>query len=218
MRWRRSGGEHSWIGEEVHLESERAESDTAGDRTRLHDLRHLLTRAELEFELGGGPDLRRTLRSARELCEPLCSQPSSGGVDLCVVLEEEVQAVRRTFPDRAVGLSVELGCRARGPQVPLRRVLANLLANGARATPPGGRLDASARRSGAGACSVLVRDSGAGIPATAIDRLLGTRSSASGGSGLGSLSVAEAASQLRATILVRSTEGLGTEFEVLLPA
>ncbi len=192
--------------------------DSAGERTRLHDLRHLLTRAALELELGGGPDLHHTLQSARELCEPSSFQPAAGDIDLCAVLKQEVLAVRRTFPDRVVSLSVESGCRVRGPEVPLRRVLANLLANGARATAPGGRLEASGRWSGANACSVLVRDTGPGIPASAIDRLLATRTSASGGSGLGSLSVAEAASELRATILVHSAEGAGTEFEVRLPA
>jgi len=48
-------------------------------------------------------------------------------------------------------------------------------------------------------------------------RVLGSRASGHGSSGLGTLSVLECARALRATLVLRSAPGAGCEFELHLP-
>ncbi len=108
--------------------------------------------------------------------------------------------------------------------VRLAQVLANLLNNAAKYTPPGGRIWLQAKRAGDEAV-VSVRDNGAGIPADMLPKIFElftqverTYSSAQGGLGIG-LTLARSLSNLHGgSIEARSDgPGRGSEFVVRLP-
>jgi signal transduction histidine kinase len=98
----------------------------------------------------------------------------------------------------------------------------NLLSNAIKFTPPGGAVRADVTGEG-GAVQVEVADTGIGIPAGELDRLFERffRTSTVGavaGTGLG-LSIVKSIVEVHdGTIDVRSTEGVGTTFRIMLPA
>ena len=100
----------------------------------------------------------------------------------------------------------------------LGRVLANLVGNAIRHTPPGGRVVISARDG----VEVSVTDTGSGLPAEARERVFerfwrGDESRAEGGTGLG-LAIARAIVELHGgTIRAGDAPGGGARFTFTLP-
>ena len=99
------------------------------------------------------------------------------------------------------------------------QIISNLLSNAFRWTPEGGRDRARARRRTNGSVSVAVADSGPGITAEERERIFRPFwSRDGGGTGLGLAIARELAVALGGGIELRSEPGLGSRFELVLPA
>lgn len=104
----------------------------------------------------------------------------------------------------------------------MRQVVANLLDNAVKYTPAGGRIRIEARRDGPDAV-LSVSDTGIGIPADELPRIWdrlyrGDKSRSERGLGLG-LSLVKAIVEAHGgRVAVTSTPGLGSHFELRLPA
>jgi len=148
-----------------------------------------------------------------------------GAVDLAAVASESVEAARPAAENKDVTLTLATGPvpLLAGDCGRLSQVLDNLVSNAVKFTPAGGRVDVRVREQG-GRAEIEVRDSGIGIPATEQDRLFERffRSSnaterAIQGTGLG-LAIAKAIVDAHGgRIAVKSDEGAGTVFRVVLP-
>jgi two-component system, OmpR family, heavy metal sensor histidine kinase CusS len=145
-------------------------------------------------------DVRRELRGVCEFYEPAAAE---AGVTLDVVDAETVPA---TF-DRTL----------------VQRALGNLILNAVTHTPPGGHVRLSVRR-GDGAVRIDVADTGAGIAAEHLNRVSGrfyrvdaSRSSLSGGLGLGLAIVASIMKVHGGSMEIASTPGSGTTVTLIFP-
>jgi heavy metal sensor kinase len=136
--------------------------------------------------------------------------------DLQERAHEEQVTLELTIPSR-VNLSVP------GDEEQLRQVLVNLVENGLKYTPPGGRVMVTARRHWQ-TVTVTISDTGEGIPAEHLPHLFerfyridNARTRASGGFGLG-LAISQAIIQAHhGQIDVDSKPGMGTTFTITLP-
>lgn len=104
----------------------------------------------------------------------------------------------------------------------LEQAVQNLATNALRHTPPGGTVRLVASRTGGGA-AIRVTDSGVGIPPEHLphvfDRFYKTdRSRAQSGSGLGLSIVKAIVERHGGSVAVRSTPGVETTFEIVLPS
>jgi signal transduction histidine kinase len=98
------------------------------------------------------------------------------------------------------------------------QIISNVLSNAFRWTPEGGRVEVSLSVAG-GTVSVVVADSGPGITAEERDRIFRPFwSRDGGGTGLGLAIARELAVALGGGIEVRGEPGLGSRFELVLPA
>jgi signal transduction histidine kinase len=98
------------------------------------------------------------------------------------------------------------------------QIITNLLSNAFRWTPDGGRIQLSLEHEN-GSVSVSVRDTGPGIPSQQRERIFRPFFSGDGqGTGLGLAISKELAGALGGDIRLESTDGLGSRFELLLPA
>jgi two-component system sensor histidine kinase BaeS len=103
----------------------------------------------------------------------------------------------------------------------LEQAVQNLATNALRHTPPGGTVRLAAARTERGA-AIRVTDSGVGIPPEHLphvfDRFYKTdRSRAQSGSGLGLSIVKAIVERHGGTVAARSTPGVETTFEIVLP-
>lgn len=103
----------------------------------------------------------------------------------------------------------------------LRQALANLVDNGIKYTPAGGRVDVEAHQDG-GTISITVRDTGAGIPEHEIPRIWdrlyrGDQSRTTRGLGLGLSLVRASVEAQGGTVAVSSQPGHGSTFTITLP-
>lgn len=105
----------------------------------------------------------------------------------------------------------------------VRIVLRNLLENAIRFTPPGGRIELSARRAD-GSVRLQVTDTGCGIPAAEQSRVFErfyqverARSGPDRGTGLGLSIVRHAVAAMEGTVELQSTVGEGTRVTVSIP-
>ena len=113
-------------------------------------------------------------------------------LDVADVLETAAAAAQQAFSSKGVGLDVDAEqMDVQADPDRLGEVMANLLANALRHTPPGGTVTVSSHRVPAGVCIEVV-DTGEGIPPDELERIFDrfhridpSRSRASGGSGLG---------------------------------
>ncbi|MEW5746424.1 MAG: ATP-binding protein [Nitrospirota bacterium] len=105
----------------------------------------------------------------------------------------------------------------------LEQAFANLIENALKYTPPGGAITISTERENSGV-KVTVSDTGAGIPEAAIPHIFERfyrvdrdRSRKQGGTGLGLAITQWIVSAHRGSISVKSREGEGSDFIVILP-
>jgi two-component system, OmpR family, heavy metal sensor histidine kinase CusS len=146
-------------------------------------------------------DVRRELRGVCEFYEPAAAE---AGVTLDAV--DDVETVPATF-DRTL----------------VQRALGNLILNAVTHTPSGGRVRLSATRAH-GAVRIEVADTGAGIPAEHLSRVSGrfyrvdaSRSSSSGGLGLGLAIVGSIMKVHGGSMEIASSPGSGTTVTLIFP-
>ncbi len=151
-------------------------------------------------------------------------------VNTVALLETAAERVRWQLGDGGVGVELRLSSdlpAIRGDERRLEQVLANLLDNAARHTPPGGRITLAAEPSAQGTVTLTVRNSGSYIPPEHHGRIFErfyqvdpsrTRDGSHGGLGLAI--VRELVLAHGGRIGVRSSAGAEpwTEFFAVLPA
>jgi signal transduction histidine kinase len=106
--------------------------------------------------------------------------------------------------------------------VAIERVITNLLSNAVKFTPAGGRISLDVERAD-DEITIVVRDTGIGIPDDLMQRLFGrfergSNTSTRGGSGIGLSLVRELVEAHEGKVEVERIEGGGTQFRVTLPA
>ncbi len=141
-----------------------------------------------------------------------------------VNLEASLTAVARliepTARDHSVSIQLDPippGVRVRADEADLQHTLVNLLLNAIQACKPGGRVVVSTQAGDA--VHIRVKDDGCGIPAEQQKRIFepffGLRK---GGTGLGLFLSLNFVRRWGGDIVVDSTEGSGSTFDVVLPA
>ena len=144
------------------------------------------------------------------------------GVDLAAIVRAAVETSSPSM--EAAGHRLELSLpdeplRLDGDPVRLTQILANLLNNAARYTPPGGRISVTLARQ-ADTALVSVRDSGAGIAPEALPRLFEMFSRGADSSGLGiGLALCRRLAEMHGGTIEAQSEGpgQGSAFTVRLP-
>lgn len=149
--------------------------------------------------------------------------------DLRRVVEDSMAVVEGEAVRK--GVKVECAISAELPRVMadpdmLAQVFINLLDNGVKYTPPGGRVEVHATPiDGGKRVEVCVADTGIGIPREHLPRIFErfyrvdkARSRQMGGTGLGLAIVKHIIDRHGSKITVESQEGKGTEFTFILPA
>jgi signal transduction histidine kinase len=174
-------------------------ASTAKDMNRLVDDLLILARA--------GRSLEREMFTVHvdaivnDVCERYQNAASTKSIDLSVASESGAQVI--------------------GNPEQVSRIVANLVENAIRYTPPGGSVRVSCT-SDATSVHVSVEDNGAGIPPEFVDRIFdrfwrGTTARADGGSGLG-LAIARALAERHGgRIMVTSKVASGSTFTIALP-
>jgi len=211
-----------------------------------HELRTPLTALKGTLEVAlradrSGPEYRAALASALEEVERLVrlsedllllSRSSAGpespgaGVDLESVVLDAAAVGARLAKDR--GVVVRVGATApvavQGDAGALRRALLNLLENGVKYTPAGGRVEVSLAEDGPAAV-IAVEDTGPGIDAADAERIFepfvrldAARARETGGSGLGLAIARSIVVAHRGTLTVERAPAGGARFVVRLPA
>ena len=145
-------------------------------------------------------------------------------VNIAAVIRDAVDLYEDMADARGLAISTDVppDLSVEGDRNRLRQVLANLVDNAVKYTPPGGRIDVSARAEKAEAV-VTVADSGPGIGARDLPRIWdrlyrGDQSRSERGLGLG-LSLVKAIVEAHGgRVSVHSAPGAGSRFELRLPA
>lgn len=149
------------------------------------------------------------------------------------LLADLLQDAAASFAAQAAQAGVDLRTEAADPQLEieadylrLNQVLANLISNALRYTPPGGKISLIAQAAGEGRLRIRIRDTGRGIPAADLpfifDRFWrGDKARTRQGqanSGLGLAITRQLVLAHHGSIEARSEAGWGTEFVIELPA
>jgi signal transduction histidine kinase len=210
-----------------------------------HDLRTPLTRLRgtAEMALASPPDIDRYREALAECVEESdrvlvmlntlmdISEAESGAmplqrepVALVQVVERAVDLYHDAADSKNVALELARGDGSdvvvSGDRTRLEQVAANLIDNGVKYTPPGGRVDVSVGRDG-GRAFIRVRDTGPGIAADEVSRIWdrlfrGDTSRTERGLGLG-LSLVKAIVEAHGgSVEVHSEVGKGSTFTVFL--
>ncbi len=148
-----------------------------------------------------------------------------------VSVPEVVEAALRTVESKARALGVKLVCekledaQVVGEKLRLEQALVNLLDNAIKFNRPGGEVRLGCVRTAEGQVSIAVADTGIGISSEHLPRIFerfyrvdGARSRELGGTGLGLSIVKHIAERMGGTVTVDSQLGVGSTFQVILPA
>jgi len=148
-----------------------------------------------------------------------------GAVDLSAIAAESVETARPLAEERDITLTLATGPLAliAGDHARLAQLLDNLISNGIKFTPPGGRIDVRVKGQ-RGNAVIEVRDTGMGIPSEEqhhlFERFFRTAKAteqAIPGTGLG-LAISKAIVDAHGgQIAVASADGGGTTFRISLP-
>ncbi len=188
------------------------------------DVAASMRRIEHEARRMGGlvEDLLMLARMDQD--QPLTLQTT----DLAVLAADAVADARAMAPDRTITLVGITGrvrpIELRADDRRIRQVLANLLANACRHTPPGTPIEVAIGKEVGGVAALEVRDHGPGIDPSKREAIFerffradGSRHRDTGGSGLGLAIVAAIVAAHRGRIRVLDTPGGGATFAVDLP-
>ena len=141
--------------------------------------------------------------------------------DICQILHEGVDAIRKRINTSAIQMTVE--CDAELPQIRIDRhqfhqVLDNLMRNAVDAMPDGGTITLAALPGPGNSVTLQVSDTGIGIPPADLDRIFDTFfTTKTTGMGLGLALSKKIAHDHGAEILVESQPGQGTTFRIIFP-
>lgn len=216
----------------------RPPADARPERNRLdgplaHDLNHLLTLAALELdchlrgvgkgEAAGLNGLRQALNEASSLCRNCLIR------DPCVRAFRRVNVASLARSEAAKTIRIARNSRKIRIRVNCKenhyvlaeievvsRLIRNLLLNAIEASFHDDvvSLEVSSRK---GIVELAVEDSGCGMPAKDIERLLTRGASTGDGHGLGTTSILQCVSRLRGRLDVRTELGRGSRFSVVIP-
>jgi signal transduction histidine kinase len=148
-------------------------------------------------------------------------------VDVASVVESSIRCVSPQATEAGVSLAVELAANLpllRADELKFRQVLVNLLSNGIKFTPAGGRVALAGRLEAARTLSLVVSDTGVGMAAEdipvafeAFRQLDSSLTRKHEGAGLG-LALSKRLVELHGgSIEIKSTVGHGTEVTVRFP-
>ena len=147
-------------------------------------------------------------------------------VEISAILERSIASVKHLFENRSHTLMVDITCRGHVLNVDavrLQQIIANLLNNAAKYTPPGGIIEVSAFTEN-GKVAIRVKDNGFGIPPESIKDIFEPfrqiRPTADVGTGLGiGLSLTKRLVEMHGGLIVVTSpgSGLGSTFTVYLP-
>jgi signal transduction histidine kinase len=153
-------------------------------------------------------------------------RPAPEEVTIAVAAAEATSAIHGTADAKGVAIVVAPGPDAavvHADPTAVRQVLSNLVENGVRHTPPGGRISVSTRRTADGIW-LSVQDTGCGIAPEHLPRVFERfyrvdpgRSRAEGGTGLGLAIVRHLVEAHGGRIHAESEVGRGTTMEALFP-
>jgi two-component system NtrC family sensor kinase len=153
------------------------------------------------------------------------SEPASGAiedVDVNWLIDDVRPLVEHGLRARGIVLETELAATRCVPVnvFDLEQVLVNLIGNAANAVADGGRIEVSTRDWEQGGVVIAVQDDGAGIPEDQLKRIFDPFFTGNPGHGMGlGLSVSYGLVQrYGGRITVASRVGMGSTFEVWLPA
>ena len=209
-----------------------------------HDLRTPLTRlrgtAELALQAGAEPaaarealadcveESERVLNMLNTLMDISAAEAGTmklqtAPVDLCQLVREVVELYEYVAEEKKVAVHTELpaACAVHADRIRMRQVLANLLDNAIKYTPPNGQVTISVHEEPDHAL-VSFRDTGIGIAPEEQKKIWtrlyrGDKSRSEHGLGLGLSLVKAVVEAHHGTVSVTSQEGAGSEFTVTLP-
>jgi PAS domain S-box-containing protein len=120
-------------------------------------------------------------------------------------------------------VTLEPGLRLRADQEKLQQILINLLTNAVKFTPPDGTISLKGSRRDAKTASIVIRDTGIGMPADKLQSIfepfvqVQTGQARREGTGLGLAISRDLARGMGGDIIVESEQGKGSAFHVVLP-
>jgi signal transduction histidine kinase len=156
-----------------------------------------------------------------------CGNADVGEVDLARLAQDAARLLRERAAAKGVALILRLEPvpNIRAELRGLKQVAINLLTNAVKFTPRGGRVELATRHEADGTIALTVRDTGIGIPAGEVSRVLEAFAQASNahqadeaGSGLGLTIVRSILERLGAVFHIDSAVGRGTTVVVRIPA
>jgi len=181
------------------------------DLTENDSRREILTRI-----ISGVRTVNATVSSMLDFCRP--RPPRLEQVNVAALADEALALAGCTAHLLASVAVAPDAATAPADRLQLLQALVNLVRNAAHATPDGGRLTISARRS-AESVRISVADTGRGMDAATRANLFRPFTSASrDGTGLGLAIVRKIAQQHNGEVCVESEPGEGTTITIVLPA
>ena len=150
-------------------------------------------------------------------------EPERSPVDLSRIVADAVSDAHAADPDRQIDLAVQDRLFVLGDELQLRQVVANLVGNALRHTPPAAAVHVEAAAEGRAAV-IGVADEGPGMPPEVAARAFEpfyradpARTRETGGAGLGLAIVAAIVQAHGGSVALESTPGAGADITVRLP-
>jgi PAS domain S-box-containing protein len=143
-------------------------------------------------------------------------------VDVNAIVNQVVVLAGMEAAERGVTINREIAGDSlvvNGDADLLKQALLNVIQNGTQAMPEGGPLKVKTWRGSDGSACITITDRGIGIPAEARDRIFNLYyTTKKGGTGIGLAQAFRAVQLHNGTIRFASEVGVGTTFEIILPA
>ncbi len=184
--------------------------------------------SRLVERLGAEADrLSRTIDDLLDLSRIEANESAADDdVDVAALVEDALAPLLEAAESLSVVVSppaVDPGLRVRGSRRDLRSAVSNLLDNAIKYSEAGGKVQVEAHRTHRGV-EISVSDHGIGIPSRDLGRIFErfyrvdrARSRSTGGTGLGLSIVRHVATNHGGRVKVRSVEGEGSTFTLILP-